>query len=510
MRSRIPVAVLVVSLATVMAGMPAPLGASAVGTSADVATSLFHTAGSPAVDRFANPAGGPVTAQELPGSTNPTEPYAGMSQGCGLPGPVPASSSTIAIESALCYPVNPATGALSLTFDDLSVPERGPALDLTRTYNSVLASTDGPFGRGWSASWSMHLTFTKTAVTVHQENGSEVTFARTKKKTVFRSKPRVIAILTGVPKSAGGGYILTRGARDAACSTFDRACVMYGFSGSGRLLKETDLDGNSTTFAYDTSGRLVSATDAAGRTVTLSYTGNHVSRMLDVAGRTTSYQYDANGNLTAVTHPGDIVTRFTYDGKHRLTALTDSMNDTTGYAYDSKGRVTAITDPLGRPLRFTYGKLSTTIADYRGGQETVGYEKVIGVNKVEAVTLKRGTVSEPGLSNWLSSFDSKTLAPTSIKDPNGAVSKYTYDSLGDILTATYPLGHRTTYRYNPGARSATMIDPTGAATSWTYDPRGNLVSVQAPLQTLIQLHHGDPSHPGDLTSVTDPGGQVWS
>ena len=55
-------------------------------------------------------------------------------------------------------PVNCATGNFWHTFTDLTVPGRGPALDFNRTYNSQDAGTDGPFGPGWTSSYTMSLT----------------------------------------------------------------------------------------------------------------------------------------------------------------------------------------------------------------------------------------------------------------------------------------------------------------------------------------------------------------
>src|SRR5206468_3865073 len=54
-------------------------------------------------------------------------------------------------------PVNTASGNFWHTFDDLSIPGRGPALELARTYNSLAAGTDSPFGYGWTDSYAMSL-----------------------------------------------------------------------------------------------------------------------------------------------------------------------------------------------------------------------------------------------------------------------------------------------------------------------------------------------------------------
>jgi hypothetical protein len=47
-------------------------------------------------------------------------------------------------------PVDCATGNFSESYTDLSIPGRGPGLDLTRTYNSLGAGSEGPYGYGWS------------------------------------------------------------------------------------------------------------------------------------------------------------------------------------------------------------------------------------------------------------------------------------------------------------------------------------------------------------------------
>jgi Domain of unknown function (DUF6531) len=77
-----------------------------------------------------------------------------------------------------CQPVNEATGEFWHTFTDVSIPGRGVPPDLTRTYTSAAAAKDGPFGFGRSTSYGMSLSVTPRSlvVTVHQENGSTVTF----------------------------------------------------------------------------------------------------------------------------------------------------------------------------------------------------------------------------------------------------------------------------------------------------------------------------------------------
>jgi Domain of unknown function (DUF6531) len=72
-------------------------------------------------------------------------------------------------------PVNCASGDFWHTFTDVSVPGPGPALDLTRTYNSLSASTLGIFGYGWTSSYSSSLVVnTDSSVTITEDDGSQV------------------------------------------------------------------------------------------------------------------------------------------------------------------------------------------------------------------------------------------------------------------------------------------------------------------------------------------------
>ena len=77
-------------------------------------------------------------------------------------------------------PVNDQTGDLYQTSTDISIPGRGPALHLTRTYNSIANSSgteaESAFGYGWSSSYTMNMTAPYGTPTVTNENGSTVAF----------------------------------------------------------------------------------------------------------------------------------------------------------------------------------------------------------------------------------------------------------------------------------------------------------------------------------------------
>jgi YD repeat-containing protein len=233
------------------------------------------------------------------------------------------------------YPVNCATGNFWHTFSDLAIPGRGPALDLNRTYNSLAAGNDGPFGFGWASSYTMSLLNpTSSTVTVRQENGSEVSFSNLYGS--YYAPPRVLASLV---KNADATFTYTRRQRER-----------FVFSSSGKLVKVLDLNGYATTLAYNGSGQLSSVTDPAGRTFSWAYGANaKVASVTDPAGRKVAYGYDGAGNLTSVTDVAGGVTRFGYDAAHRMLTMTDPRGGKVTNTYDSSSGATTQTDALGRP-----------------------------------------------------------------------------------------------------------------------------------------------------------------
>ena len=104
--------------------------------------------------------------------------------------PVALGKSSASANSSSCnsgnYPVDCASGDFWHTFTDYSIPTYGPALKLTRTYNSLEAGTEGMFGYGWSSSYGTSLAVDSDGacaalgdsdgcVTITEGDGSQVT-----------------------------------------------------------------------------------------------------------------------------------------------------------------------------------------------------------------------------------------------------------------------------------------------------------------------------------------------
>jgi YD repeat-containing protein len=121
------------------------------------------------------------------------------------------------------------------------------------------------------------------AVTIRQENGSQVSFWPISGGG-YTAPARVIARLTQNP---AGSYTFLR-----------RARTSFTFNSSGQLTAERDLNGYLTAVTYPNANTEV-ITDPAGRALTLTFSGGHLASATDPLARVVTFGYnDSAGNLT--------------------------------------------------------------------------------------------------------------------------------------------------------------------------------------------------------------------
>jgi RHS repeat-associated protein len=410
------------------------------------------------------------------------------------------------------YPVNVQHGNFFHTFHDLSIPGRGFPIALSRTYNSdpAFSSVDGPFGYGWSSSYSMSLVPGVDQVTIRQENGGHVQFDRSGSNWVPHV-PRTIATLT---QNGDGTWTFVR-----------KAAETITFDSSGRLTGMRDRNGYLTSIGYPTASTRV-ITDPAGRTLTLTFTGNHVTAAADSSGRSLTYGYDGAGNLTDVIDVGEGHWTFTYDGAHRMLTMrypkfygdttTSPAPEVTNH-YDASGRVDWQSDPLGRTTTFDYVSVpgSTRITDPKGNVVLNTYSGGL----LTSVTKGYGTSQA---STWRFAYDPVTATPTEVVNPNGGTTVLYVDINGNVTASVDSLGRVTRTTYNSFNQPVSTTDPSGVPTTIQYDGVGNLLSRSTPLlaadgftvvavRTTTYNYGGTtPVYAGDVTSIVDPNNKMWA
>ena len=429
------------------------------------------------------------------GSNPTTVPLPSEEFGAGNPG---EPGRTIACAGK---PVNCATGNEIDTQTDISVPGRGVPLELSRTYNSqaaVAEGSPGPFGYGWSSSFSDHLTInTETStVTVDQANGSTVAFTGSLGTPGPLTAPAWAQ--STLVHNSDGTYLYTLPDQEA-----------FHFDSSGRLTSVADRSGNTTTLSYS-SGHLEAITDPAGRTITLAYNEEgRVESATDPMGHITKYGYES-GKLVSVTQPGGTSPRwqFKYDSSHQLTEVIDGRGGATVNEYGSSHRVSAQTDPAGRKLSFEYQEetvpYQTTITNHATGAVTT--ESFDGAHELISITHGYGTTEA---TTETSTYDHEgELA--SHTDGNGHTTTYTYDTAGNRTSNTDPLGDKTSWTYDATHDVETTTKPSGEVTTITRNTHGEpeTISRPAPGSKTQTTKYAYNSY-GELTTVEDPLKRVW-
>jgi RHS repeat-associated protein len=383
-------------------------------------------------------------------------------------------------------PVNTATGNYTTHSTDISLPGRGLTFALTRSYNS-LDPTVGVLGPGWTHSYAAHLGYEGGGVVrFYGDDGGQLVY-QPDGAGGFITPSAAFSTLQPV---GDGSYRLTR-----------RDQVKYHFAIDGRLLDESDRNGNTLTFGY-TGTLLTTITDTVGRSIGLTYDGSQ--RLIGVSAppsRTVAYAYDASGRLATFTDLTGQVWLYSYDAAGRLTTVTDPNNQAVTTHYGLDGRVDTQTNALNQTSTFAWDPQTqtSTYTDARGGTWIDVY---VG-NVLLSSTDPLGHATSYG-------YDSGLNLRT-VTDPRGNTTTFTHDARGNLATrgAPQPLVYRETWTYTALNDVATHTDGRNNTTSYSYDAAGNLITTTAPLSVVT--HFGrDPAGTGLLASVTDPRGKTTS
>jgi RHS repeat-associated protein len=182
----------------------------------------------------------------------------------------------------------------------------------------------------------------------------------------------------------------------------------------------------------------------------------------------------ANGRAGAALETDRLTTSWAVDKGGLPRSVTDPIGNATNYEYDEAGRAvvtvapTVATEPgtggapvSTRPISYvgynTFGERSET-KDPKGNVTVVEYD---AAGRVTATRLPAYT-------------------PPGAAQPITPVAKRAYDSLGQLVASTDPLGKETTYRYDQLGRVASVTAPNGGQTKFTYDLLGDQLSVTDP------------------------------
>lgn len=310
------------------------------------------------------------------------------------------------------------------------------------------------------------------------------------------------------------------------------ATTQVSMNAKGLPKQITDPNGNTTVQNYD-AGRLVSTeyptfeqtfeygAGAKLKSITDQYDGQHSSTQLqvdplgqvtqqtDANSNTEQRDYDALGRLTQITDAKGGVTQLTYDTHGNLITVTDPEGRETSFEYNANNQVTAEerSPEAGQVSRRTYrydanGNLSTEITP-NGEKVVYTYNDADELTQIQFFAPEGETV--PSTTVTLGYNDLGQLTSYSDGDTSGS---YTYDELGQLLTATTdygPFAKSISYTYDAAGNIATYTNPEDVTYAYSYDANGQVRSVDIPGVGLISFSNYEWTQP---TQINLPGGSV--
>jgi RHS repeat-associated protein len=353
------------------------------------------------------------------------------------------------------------------------------------------------------------------------------------------------------------------------------------------ITEMVDPQGQSIEFTWDAQARLIAVTDAVGQVTELSYDhpadSRRITSVTDPFGREATLQYTSDGVLSSITDIIGITSSFTYGYGDFVSSMTTPYGTTT-FRHETDpddswwGRMIEATDPLGETERLQMEWQTTAVTatlpssdvptGFEGKNKNIDHYNTFYWNK-QAWKTAPGDKSKAVITRWLLMNENpaaqlRLAVPHSVKLPlegrvwyaypgQGATSdvlgwfeapstiarklddgssqiwQYTYDTFGNVLTATDPLGRRTSsvyasngidlleVRQTTGAQNQllasysnytaqhvpqTMTDAAGRTSSVTYNSAGQPLTITNAKSEVTTLSYNTE---GQLLSVDGPG-----
>jgi RHS repeat-associated protein len=353
------------------------------------------------------------------------------------------------------------------------------------------------------------------------------------------------------------------------------------------LTKIIDPQGQALVFTYDAQYRLAAVTDAVGQVTTLAYEFGpdplRLTQVTDPYGRSATLEYDGARRLNGITDVMGLKSSFVY-GPHDMIASLTTPYGTTTFQYETNSTlnftqpVVQATDPLGGTERLEFRwddagiaqteAAATVPAGFAAANANLNWYNTVYWDK-RAWSLHPGDTTKATITKWLlravypgGDVIRSVAVPHSVKRPlenrvwyaypgqtsaewagthttpsitarvldDGATQRWekTYNSQGQVLTSTDPLGRQTSYTYasngldlvevrqTTGAtndvlasigdftalhQAQTITDAAGQSTTSTYNAAGQVLeSTNAKQETTTYGYDGN----GRISTISGP------
>ena len=247
-----------------------------------------------------------------------------------------------------------------------------------------------------------------------------------------------------------------------------RIVTRYEYDERGNPTRVIDPQGNATESVYDDAGLLLRVRDRRAFTTTHTYDVHGWRQTTtDPLGHTSGGGYDPLGRTVNSTTPMGFETRSTFNANSWVTSTADAIGHVTLYEYDARGARTAVVDANGnrteQTWNVTWGRIERTTAA-TGAVTVYTYDRLGRLVSIE----------DPAQGLWRFEYDAYGRRTTEI-DPLGHISRYWYDSAGNIVTRWAGSGKWTNFTYDRLNRLEDVSYGGGKGLWYSYDEDGNVV-----------------------------------
>jgi RHS repeat-associated protein len=228
--------------------------------------------------------------------------------------------------------------------------------------------------------------------------------------------------------------------------------LFYDESGTRNLIRRRRQNGpgadwDTVGYSYDAAGRTTEVRDQRGGAVQFAYDAmNRVTSRTDQLSRAESWTYNAAGLDSVWTNRRSQTVKYAYDALDRL--VEKVANDTTVFQYDAEDHLTRA---------------------YDGDSDVYFYPDALGR---DTATVQNG--KRIGYTYYDGMWDQKTL-----RDPDGGVHTFTYDTLSRLTQIKDPENAVTTFAYDTMDRRTSMTQANGVETSYSYDGSSHVTQIAA-------------------------------
>jgi RHS repeat-associated protein len=300
-----------------------------------------------------------------------------------------------------------------------------------------------------------------------------------------------------------------------------------------KLLTGISINGSRfSTYSYNASKRVATSAHTGGELNDTFTYGTNQTTVTDARGQVTTYSFtpifgalkvSGISRAATTTCPAAAATTV-YDANGWVDYQLDWNLNKTDYSYDVAGRLQQVTRGAGTPQALTTVNLwvgdkisETQFKDTAGNiyaktlytYFTTGltYDTPSSIRHIDTATGVQRVTTFGYTASPTGTIASRTVTLTL---PGGdAVASYVYDSYGNLLAESNPMGHVTSYSlFNGMGQPRRVTDPNGVVTDLAYNPNGTLASQTAYVNGGSRVTTYAYDHAGNLTDVAYANGKV--